>query len=546
MLLVVASSGLALMICCATFVINNMILVRSSKVAQLSALADVLASNSTVAVSFGESEAASELLEALKEIETVDHARLIMADGETLASYDRTPQDSEMAMVPAEKHGFEFTEDGYLDISAPVTEEGEQLGTLVIRSNMNEVNEQFRQNVSISALVLVLSLLAAAISSFYLNRRISNPILKLANVAKRISDEADYTLRTDHKSEDEVGSLCVVFNEMLDRIQQSEHDLCEARDQLEIRVEQRTRELSEANDQLKQQMIEREKMNQNIIELSHRAGKAEIATGVLHNVGNVLNSINVSAGVVDETLRNSRVKSLARAASLLNGQPCLAEFFTLDERGQKFPRYLESLADKLTQERDLASTELQSLIENLDHVKTIVSMQQSYAGVSGVQEVTCLKELMKDAELLNASSMVKHKVEVVREYEELPNVLIEKQKVLQVLVNLLKNAKDAMTEGRDEGRRLLVAIKKRFSEEAGGDMLRIEITDNGVGIEQDNLTRIFSHGFTTKRDGHGFGLHACANACKEMGGSLQVHSDGPGLGATFTIELPYREAEVVV
>ena len=546
MWLVVVTSGLALTICCAAFVVNSMIRIRSSKVSQLTALAEVLASDSTVAVSFEEADSARALLEALAAIKTVEYAQLQLADESILAEYDRNQRAAEMNFDWPTVDRFNFTDDGHLDIGVPILEEGETLGWLFIRSNMNDLHAQVQKSIVIAAVVLAGSFLAAIILSLCLHRRISGPVRKLADLAQRISNEGDYSLRIDHKSPDEIGSLCRLFNEMLERVEESENHLRDARDQLEERVAQRTQELSDANDQLKHEMEERERMNRNIIDLSHRAGKAEIATGVLHNVGNVLNSINVSAGIVDETLRNTKATSLQKAAALLNEQHCLAEFFTLDERGEKFPVYLTNLAKKLIQERDRASDELQSLIENLDHVKTIVSMQQSYAGVSGVQEVTKLPELVNDAEMLNASSMAKHGVTVVRDYDDLPELLIEKQKLLQVLVNLLRNAKDAMTEGQKADRTLRIGIKKAEDLESGEQRVQIVMQDNGVGISEENLTKIFSHGFTTKKDGHGFGLHTCANACKEMGGSLCVESDGPGEGAKFTIDLPYREASVPV
>lgn len=296
-------------------------------------------------------------------------------------------------------------------------------------------------------------------------------------------------------------------------------------------------ELELANEQLKLQIEEREQISQRLVELSHQAGKAEVATGVLHNVGNILNSLNVSANLIEETHRLSHLSSLKKAADLLAEQDDLTQFLTEDKRGKAFTDYLSKLAEKLLTEQSTALTELKTLNKHLTHVKTVVAMQQSYAGVSALFEEVSLPELFDDASLLIASSLARHDIQVVREYEDLPMLLLEKQKVLQVLVNLLKNAKDSMVQGREDGRQLIIRTKR-----IQDDRLMIEFQDNGSGIAKENLIKIFSHGFTTKVDGHGFGLHSCANATREMGGDLYAASDGVGCGATFTIELPFRPA----
>jgi len=134
---------------------------------------------------------------------------------------------------------------------------------------------------------------------------------------------------------------------------------------------------------------------------------------------------------------------------------------------------------------------------------------------------------------MNALAIERHGVQLVREYSRSPAVLVEKHKVLQILVNLIRNAKYALDERGHSDKRLTLRVGVN-----GNDMVKILVIDNGVGIPPENLERIFAHGFTTKKHGHGFGLHSSVLAAKEMGGTLTVHSDGPGTGATFTLELP--------
>ena len=265
---------------------------------------------------------------------------------------------------------------------------------------------------------------------------------------------------------------------------------------------------------------------------------AEIATNVLHNVGNVLNSVNVSAGLIVESVKKSRASSLAKVAILLQEHTDdLGAFITNDSKGKHLPAYLAQLADHLVADQEAIVGELDSLRRNVEHIKEIVATQQSYATFGGVKEMIDVVNLVEDSLRINEGAMRRHRVEVIREFEKVPPMNVEKHKILQILVNLLRNAKYACQESDREDKRLTVRV-------ADGDgRVKISVSDNGVGIPPENLTRIFSHGFTTWKNGHGFGLHSGALAAKEMGGSLSVRSDGPGQGATFILELPYTTNE---
>ena len=269
-----------------------------------------------------------------------------------------------------------------------------------------------------------------------------------------------------------------------------------------------------------------------LLDASRQAGMAEVATRVLHNVGNVLNSVNVSAGLVVEQLRKSKTRTLAKAVQLLSEHKGdLGAFLTDDPKGKQLPAFFVLISEQLLREQSLLIGETRDLQQNIEHINQIVAMQQSYAKVSGVLESLAPQVLLEDALRLSSTALARHHIEVVREFEDVPLVLVDRHKALQILVNLVANAKQAL-DTRSEGRRLTLRISR-----GQGERVRVEVTDNGMGIPQANLARIFSHGFTTKESGHGFGLHSAANAAKEMGGSLNVHSDGPGTGATFILEL---------
>jgi PAS domain S-box-containing protein len=278
-----------------------------------------------------------------------------------------------------------------------------------------------------------------------------------------------------------------------------------------------------------------DKLNRQLIDTSRQAGMADVATGVLHNVGNVLNSVSVATTVVGDRLRRSKVASLRRATAMLSEQNGrLADFLTSDPKGKLLPTYLGTIADQLADEQVKLVAKMESVAQNIEHIKEIVAMQQNYAKVSGAYENLSAAELLEDALRINLAAFDRHHIEIVKEFEShLPSVCVDRHKVLQILINLLRNAKHAMQELGAEKKRLVIQVGL-----ASPALLKISVRDIGVGIPQENLTKVFNYGFTTKKGGHGFGLHSGANAAKEMGGSLTVHSDGPGKGAEFTLLLP--------
>lgn len=280
-----------------------------------------------------------------------------------------------------------------------------------------------------------------------------------------------------------------------------------------------------------------ERLNKQLIDTSRKAGMAEVATGVLHNVGNVLNSVNVSSLLIAERIGKSRVAHLTQVSATLQDHAAdLGAFMTSDPKGQKIPGFIASLADRLNHEQQELLREAEALSKNISHIKDIVAVQQNYAKVSGVVEALPAAGLVEDALAMNGAAFARHRVEVVRQFDDVPLVRVDKHKVLQILINLVRNAKYAVSESSRRDKRMTVSISRN-----GSRRVKIAVSDNGIGIAKENLARIFAHGFTTKRDGHGFGLHSSALAARELGGSLVAHSDGPGHGAIFTLELPMEE-----
>lgn len=286
--------------------------------------------------------------------------------------------------------------------------------------------------------------------------------------------------------------------------------------------------------QAKRAESELAELNRQIAETQRQAGMAEVATGVLHNVGNVLNSVNVSATLVREQLATSKLQSLVKATTLIRENlPNLGTFLTQNPQGQKLPDFLLKVTDHVSAEHRRWQGELAGLTKNIEHIKEIVAMQQSYARLSGVVEPLAPHELVEDALRINEVALGRHGIRVTRQFDMAPIVAVDKHKALQILINLIRNAKQAIEDNNRDDKELTLSITNQ-----GDGKVAIAVKDSGVGIAPENLTRIFSHGFTTKKGGHGFGLHSAANAAREMGGQLSVQSDGPGKGATFILGLP--------
>jgi len=275
-------------------------------------------------------------------------------------------------------------------------------------------------------------------------------------------------------------------------------------------------------------------VNKQLIEASHLAGMARIATNVLHNVGNVLNSVNVSAALILSRVRASKVPGLVRAVQLLEDHADdLGAFLASDPKGKVLPGYLRQLASALVTEQNDAVKELTALSKNVEHIKEIIAAQQAHAGASRLLEKVQIGDLVEDALRINEEALKRRQMVVEKEIADVPELMLDHGRILQILVNLINNAEQAMDGVTDREPRLTLRVDLTPAQR-----LRICVADNGVGIETQTLTQVFVHGFTTKKTGHGFGLHSAVIAAHEMGGTLTAYSDGPGTGAAFTLELP--------
>lgn len=280
------------------------------------------------------------------------------------------------------------------------------------------------------------------------------------------------------------------------------------------------------------------RLHEELIEASREAGMAEIATGVLHNVGNALNSVNVSACLMLEKLEGNLEEKLCEAAAVLQQQgDKLGEFISRDPRGKHFSTYFENTANTLLNEKQKLLAEARGLLKSVDHINDIVAMQQEYAKRGGISQDFRPSEIMNDALQIVNSSLAQHGIHVEQKYQADCVVTGDKHKLIQILVNLISNAKHAVNDSLGSEKTITLHTARLNDERVA-----FIVEDTGVGIAPETQNRLFEHGFTTKKDGHGFGLHSAANAAREMGGELIAHSDGIGDGATFTLYIPVSES----
>jgi signal transduction histidine kinase len=302
-------------------------------------------------------------------------------------------------------------------------------------------------------------------------------------------------------------------------VQRGKTELRRANDELEQRVEERMRELNQAQVRL--------------VDTAREVGMSEVATNVLHSVGNVLTSAVVNLETMCEAVGSSRVSRLKRATDLLlEHQEHLADFLAPGSRGNHLPEYLSAVADELVGEQTRLLADMDSMGRHVEHIRKIVQVQQNYARTALMPEECDLAQLIDDALRIQLAALQRHGVSVWRELSLVLRLKVDKHKVLQILVNLISNAKDALDAVPEGSRNLTVRLS------ADGKLARIQVRDDGRGIAPEVRAKLFVHGFTTRKDGHGFGLHTSALAAQLLGGRLMLESEGPHKGAVATLELP--------
>lgn len=364
-------------------------------------------------------------------------------------------------------------------------------------------------------------------------------------------------------AKDEIGEMAHSFNEMQEKIKvcavgldnareglssarqkliKSNTALSELNQTLEQKVEERTRDVEIKNELLTEEIEQRKKleadaeeMHNQLIVSARRAGMADIATSILHNIGNAVNTTNTSIFMLNEKIQKSGLENLEKLYQLLEAnKDNLGQFFATEQGKQVIP-FLNKLIESWDKEKQSMLEEVKSLTTNLSHVKEIIEKQNLLGTRLLVVEVVSMPSLIEDAISLCKVSSVKVPVEIIRDFKPLKKIVVDRVMLLQIIVNLIVNGLESVSESKRADKKIVISVFEKNAE-----YYAIEVKDNGRGISKENLEKIFLYGFTTKQKGHGFGLHNSALAAKDMGGKLEVASFGEHQGATFTLILPYE------
>lgn len=379
-----------------------------------------------------------------------------------------------------------------------------------------------------STYITVAAVIVGMVFSTLLANSVASRGNRLVAAMERVG-KGSFSERVQPTGNDEIDVLARQFNAMVQQLEHNHETIRDLNSNLEYKVRERTHQLELALQELREAQVQ-------LTDAAHRAGMAEIATGVLHNVGNVLNSVNVSTTVLNDRLRRSRLEDLPRFVSRLEQKGAdLPAFLAEEGRSAKLIEYLSEFATRVAEERGEMLGEVRSLTEKIDHIRDIIAAQQSFARKVSFREEIDLKSLLGDIIRMHEPSIRKHGIEVVRDFDELSTAYFEKAKLVQVVDNLVKNAIESMSFTSGTPRVLTLTLTG-----IGSDRVSITVADTGEGISAENMDSLFRYGFTTKHNGNGFGLHSSALAISEMGGTVAARSDGVGCGAAFTLEFPLR------
>ncbi len=333
------------------------------------------------------------------------------------------------------------------------------------------------------------------------------------------------------------------------RIKKMEAELRNYAENLEEMVAEKTRELKITNEELSAVIERLEETREQLSLSAHRAGMAEIAVSVLHNIGNAMTSVNVRIYQLEERLQKSDIASLEKIYVLLQSEDAAfqksggAETGPDTARREKLLQYFNAVIASLRENGDLMLADCAFIKKGLDHIMEIISLQQKYAGIRGFETREDVNELLKDSMEMMKDSLQKRNIHL--EFDLIPSapVFVNRNKLIQVFINIIKNAYEAIDAAPPENtKKISIATLLEKKEETA--YIQIIISDTGIGVPPDAADKVFRFNYSTKERGTGFGLHDAANYITAQDGMIRLHSEGIGKGASIIIWLPLYKSTV--
>jgi two-component system NtrC family sensor kinase len=509
-------SGTVLIFVGAILFVHHLGQARSRLADSLQSTARIIAANASAALAFRDPEAAADILASLR------HSPLIVS----AALYDQ--QDRLFVLHGPPIPALPEPLDPAQAVRVEVVDQGDTYGTLLlVAENRAELRRTMATWVTVYGAAFLFTALVARFLASRFQRAVAEPLANLARTAQDVTSRRDYSLRAEPSGPAEVAALADAINTMLGEVGKRDETLAR---QL-IALDREVHERKAAQDTLRAN-------TRDMLRLSHEAGMAEVAAGVLHNIGNALNSINVSAELLADHLHSRGIDALATLRTFFRTPPPKATVvFAAHPDGPALRDFAAAYIEHCSTDLHKAGEELTALRAGVGHLKEIVARQQTLAKAPRRSEYFALDEAIREALLIDKTEghAGTPGLRVLQTTDGSPpwTVHADHSAVVQILINLLANARAAIATAAPPEPLLRIHLGP-----GSETHLTIAIIDNGVGIHADQLLSIFSYGFTTKSGGHGFGLHNAANTARLLGGALRVRSDGPGRGAAFTLELP--------
>ncbi len=406
-------------------------------------------------------------------------------------------------------------------ISHDIEDNQEHIGTLLIAKDLSAILRELALYLSIFGLAILMIGHFARASTLFVKKMINKSFEGLRQSISTLKHDPATILDINSlmsESAQEFHNFIIEFEDMRQTIQARDKLLLQANQKLEQRVAERTEELRILHEKL--------------VNEAHNAGMADVASGILHNFGNVMNSLQIELETLrDNTLHSPYVKHLENLYQLLEQPTQLQEILHDSEKSHRLTALSQALRTQQVEDQDQQAAQLKRTLNQLQVMRSILQYQQNFIkGKESFQDIP-IREALDLVLNIKHSVLNQNGIKLTIEGQDKELVHVHKYKFVHVITNLIVNSIDAMKETPMALRRIMISCQV----ETNALVLRFE--DNGSGIPLEVRDRIFRYGFSTKSSGHGLGLHSSAIYMKEMSGTLKLASSQPVQGAAFEISV---------